>query len=166
MPLRDSVLPEFLHETGTTRKLLEVVPADRAAWKPHAKSMSLGQLALHLGEVPGWAGVIFKATEFDMAPPGGPAYQPTPFSTREALLATFDAKVAEAKALIEGAGDADFMVPWSLKKGGAIQMTLPRAAVFRTFVMNHMIHHRGQLTVYLRLLDVPLPGTYGPTADT
>lgn len=165
MPIKDALLPEFDHEMHVTRAHLAVVPEAKADWKPHAKSMSLGQLARHIAEVPSWVGATLGATEMDLNPPGGPAYVPPTFQGTARLLEVFDAAVAQARGMIAAAGDADFMVTWSLKNAGKVAMSMPRAAVLRSFVMNHMIHHRGQLTVYLRQLDVPVPSSYGPTAD-
>jgi uncharacterized damage-inducible protein DinB len=166
MAFAQHFLPEFDHEMATTRTLLERVPEDRATWRPHAKSMTLGDLAAHVGTIPGYGTGVITRTEVDMNPPGGPAYTPARFTTKAELLATFDKKVAEARAAIAGAADDAFSVPWSLKSGGQTIFTVPRAGALRTFMMSHIIHHRGQLSVYLRLLDVPLPSIYGPTADT
>jgi uncharacterized damage-inducible protein DinB len=165
MAIKDALLPEFDHEMQVTRAHLAVVPEAKADWKPHAKSMSLGQLARHIAEVPGWVGVTLGATEMDLNPPGGPAYVPPKFEGTARSLEVFDAAVAQGRAMIAAASDADFMVTWSLKNAGKVAMSMPRAAVLRSFVMNHMIHHRGQLTVYLRQLEVPVPSSYGPTAD-
>jgi uncharacterized damage-inducible protein DinB len=128
--------------------------------------MTLGDLSAHVATIPGYGTGVIARTEMDMNPPGGPAYTPARFTTKAELLATFDAKVAEARAAIAGAAGDAFSAPWSLKSGGQTIFTLPRSATLRTLMMNHLIHHRGQLSVYLRLLDVPLPSIYGPTADT
>ena len=165
MAIKDALLPEFTQEMAVTRTLLERVPGDRADWKPHAKSMSLGELAMHLAEVPSWLGVTFAGSEFDTNPPGGPPYRTPAFTNTSALVAGFDANVAAGREALSHAEDAAFMQPWALKSGGNVLMSMPRAAVVRGFVLNHLIHHRGQLSVYLRLLDVPLPSIYGPTAD-
>lgn len=166
MPIAQSMLPEFDHEMTTTRSLLARVPNDQAGWKPHAKSMSLGEIAIHLASLPGWAPVTLAETELDMNPVGGPRYTPPPFQSVAAMLDSFDVNVKAARAAIAKATDEQLMVPWSLKNGGRVMFTLPRVGVLRSFVLNHMIHHRGQLSVYLRLRDVPLPNIYGPTADT
>ncbi len=165
MSIAQSLLPEYDHEMATTRKHLERAPFADWAWKPHAKSMTLGGLASHLVEVPSWVAPTLTRTELDMNPPGGPAYASPTFGSVAALLAAFDANVQQGRAALAATSDADFMVPWSLKSGGQVLMTMPRIAVVRSFVMNHLIHHRGQFTVYLRLRDVPLPQTYGPSAD-
>jgi uncharacterized damage-inducible protein DinB len=165
MSIAESLLPEFDHEMATTRKLLDRVPADKVAWKPHAKSFSLGDLSLHLGELCGWTQEALTKTELDINPPGGQSYTRPPFESKEALLKAFDESATKARAAIAKATDAEFMVGWTLKAGGQAIFTIPRVAVIRTWVMNHIIHHRGQLSVYLRLLDVPVPSIYGPSAD-
>ena len=166
MSIAQSLLPEYDHEMATTRAHLERAPYGDWAWQPHAKSMTLGALASHLVEVPSWVTPTLTRTELDLNPPGGPAYAPPTFASVAELLAAFDANVKQGRAALAATSDADFMVPWSLKSDGQALMTLPRIAVMRSFVMNHLIHHRGQFTVYLRLRDVPLPQTYGPSADT
>ncbi len=166
MAIKEAMLPEFDHEMATTRLLLERVPGDRADWKPHAKSMSLGGLAVHLAEIPMWVPAILHSEEFDTAPPDGPKYVSPAFRDTAQVLALFDSSVATARQAIVGSDDASYMVPWSLKTAGQVAFTMPRAGVMRTFLLNHLIHHRGQLSVYLRLLDVPLPSIYGPSADT
>jgi uncharacterized damage-inducible protein DinB len=165
MSIADAALPEFDQEMANTRKLLERVPAAHTGWKPHAKSWAMGDLALHLANLPMWTTVTLKQTELDLNPPGGPGFTPPVFTNMTDALKMFDENVTTARAAIAGASDADFMVPWTLKNGGKAVFSLPRVVVFRSFVMNHMIHHRGQLTVYLRLKDVPLPSIYGPSAD-
>jgi uncharacterized damage-inducible protein DinB len=127
--------------------------------------MTLGRLAGHVAELPGWGKTTLEETELDLSPAGGPAYSPVLFTTREQTLTTFDAMVAGARAALAKASDGDFMVPWTLKSGGHTIFTMPRIAVVRSFMMNHLIHHRAQLGVYLRLNDIPLPGSYGPSAD-
>lgn len=165
MSIAQSILPEFDHEMATTRKLLERAPEAQFAWKPHEKSMSLGQLANHLAALPFWGVVTMKEVELDMNPPGGPGYQTPKLESVAAMLAEFDKVVSQARAAIAESSDADFMVGWSLKNAGHTLFTMPRIAVLRTFVMNHVIHHRGQFSVYLRMHNVPLPSIYGPTAD-
>jgi uncharacterized damage-inducible protein DinB len=166
MTISASLLPEFEHEMANTRKILAVVPESETSWKPHPRSYSLGALALHLSNIPHWTSVTLDRTELDLAPPDGPPYDPPQFHSVAKALAEFDANVIQGRKAITAAADADWMVPWSLKHGGHTVFTLPRVAVMRSFVMSHMIHHRGQLTVYLRLRDVPLPGIYGPSADS
>jgi uncharacterized damage-inducible protein DinB len=166
MAIAESILPEFDHETATTRTLLERVPADKPEWKPHVKSMSLGQLAMHIANLPQWASITLERKEFDTSPPDGARITTPSFESTRHLLDFYDANVGAARALLVRATDAEFMVQWTLKNGGKSMFSMPRVAVFRSFVLNHAVHHRGQLSVYLRLLDVPIPNIYGPTADT
>lgn len=165
MSIAQSLLPEFDHEMAVTRKLLALVPEGKNDWRPHPRSMTLGRLAGHLAELPGWCVVTLKQTELDFAPVGGPSFEPGIFTTRTGTLKTFDDNVAAARAALAVTADPDFMVPWSLKSGGKTLMTMPRIAVVRSFVLNHSIHHRAQLGVYLRLNEIPVPGSYGPSAD-
>ena len=162
MAMNETLLSEFDQEAATTRLILERVPAKDAAWKPHPKSASLGALAVHVANLPAWLSMALTSTELDLAVTPTPA----PFTTVEALLATFDSHVAGSRAALARAADADFAVPWSLRSGAQVFFTLPRAVIVRSFVLSHLIHHRAQLGVYLRLRDVPLPPCYGPTADT
>lgn len=161
MRMIDPILMEFDRECATTRKLLERVPEAKLGWRPHPKSYPLGSLAMHLATLPKWAAAL-EMPGFDLAsapPPGEP-----PKAAAE-ILAGHDKAVREAKAAIAKLDDASAMTPWALKKGGVELFAMPRIAVVRSFILNHLIHHRGQLSVYLRLLDVPLPPIYGPTAD-
>ena len=164
MAIKDALLPEFDHEMGTTRRLLERVPEQDFGWKPHSKSMALGELTAHLANIPTWCTTILGDPVFDIASVPDDA-RPKPATSREALLAAFDEKIAAARARLAATGDAEMMSTWTLKHGGQEIFTMPRAAAIRSFVMSHIIHHRGQLSVYLRLKDVPLPPIYGPTAD-
>lgn len=157
--IAEALLPEFDIEMATTRRVLERVPSERGEWKPHPKSFSLAHLAQLVSRMPGWNTGTMKSTEMDLAGFGGYSNEKT-----ETLLAEFDRHVREARHLLANATDADFSVPWSLRSGEQVFFTLPRAAVVRQNI-NHLVHHRGQLTVYLRLLDVPVPSIYGPTAD-
>lgn len=152
-------LAELDMEMPTTRRLLERVPSDKGAWKPHAKSFSLGHLAQLVARMPGWLTFTMKQTSLDVK--GG---QPYTLEKTETLLAEFDRCLKEAREVLAQCKDAEYMVPWSLKAGDQVLFTLPRLAVMRQNI-NHLVHHRGQLTVYLRLVDVPLPSIYGPTAD-
>jgi uncharacterized damage-inducible protein DinB len=166
MTIAETMLPEFDHETATTRLLLERVPDRRKDFRPHEKSMTLGELAIHLSTLPRWAVPTFKETAFDLNPPEGPAFSTPAFTSVSDALKTYDEAVASARALLAATSDAELMVPWTLKNGGQKIFSMPRVGVFRTFIMNHTIHHRGQLSVYLRACDVALPNIYGPTADT
>lgn len=165
MTLSETMLPEFDQEMANTRKTLERVPDDKFAWKPHDKSFSLGGLATHVANLPSWTSNTFDKDELDIAPPGAPPFRLEEAKSTADLLAAFDKNVAAGRAAMTGADDARWLGPWSLLHSGNKLMTMPRTAVMRSFVMNHMIHHRAQLGVYLRLLDVPVPSIYGPSAD-
>jgi uncharacterized damage-inducible protein DinB len=165
MSISASLLPEFDNEVATTRKCLERVPEDKFDWKPHDKSMTFGSLASHIAEMVSWTSSTIESDSFDMSPPDGPAYETFVAETQKELLETFDKNAAAARAAIAGAGDAEYVKPWSLLAGGNALFTMPKIAVIRTFVLNHVIHHRGQLSVYLRLNDIPVPSIYGPSAD-
>jgi uncharacterized damage-inducible protein DinB len=164
MAIKDGILPEFDHEMGTTRRLLERVPEADFAWRPHDKSFPLGHLAAHIANLPTWVGIALDTVELDAAAIGEDA-RPKPPVSRADLLQRFDENVRTARARIDEQTDPAFFAPWTLKNGSQVMFTMPKLAVVRSFVMNHMIHHRGQLSVYLRLRDVPLPSIYGPTAD-
>lgn len=153
---------EFDHEAQTTRRLLERVPADKLDWRPHEKSYTSRALASHIVECVAWTDPIFMRDEFNVDPA---SHQPYSASSIADLLHTFDTKVAEGRHALWAAADADLDHPWRLKIMGRVRFEKPKAAVFRDFTLSHLIHHRGQLSVYLRLLDVPVPGSYGPTAD-
>lgn len=165
MTLSEILLPEFDHEMANTRKTLERVPEDKFAWKPHEKSTSLGGLATHLANIPSWTKNTFNQDELDIAPVGGPPFRLEEAKSRAELLAAFDKNVADARGALAAAGDEDWQGMWSLLAGGKKIFSLPRTAVMRGFIMSHSIHHRAQLGVYLRLLDVPVPSIYGPSAD-
>lgn len=165
MPISEMLLPEFDQEVATTRKFLERVPDDKFSWQPHAKSMTLGRLATHVAEIPGWAKETMTLTELNLAPPGGPALQPWVPKSRAEILEGFERNITAGRKAIAEAADGAYGVPWSLLMGEQTIFTMPRMAVLRSMVLNHVIHHRAQLGVYLRLLDIPIPGTYGPSAD-
>jgi uncharacterized damage-inducible protein DinB len=165
MTIAESLLPEFDQEMGNTRKVLERVPDDRWSWKPHDKSGTVGWLASHVATMPDWAAVTVKQDELDYAPVGETQYQPPVMENRKQLLEVFDKGVTDARAAIAAASDQDMQKNWTLLAGGQTIFVMPRVAVMRGMVMNHLIHHRAQLTVYFRLLDVPVPGLYGPSAD-
>jgi uncharacterized damage-inducible protein DinB len=165
MSIGRSMLPEFDQEMAGVRKTLERVPDDRFDWKPHEKSTPMGDLATHLSNLPTWASLMMDTEEFDIAPPGVGPLKAERLSSAEALVAKFDENVAAARAALEGVSDERVLAPWALLKGGERIFALPRVACLRSFVINHMIHHRAQLGVYLRLVDVPVPSIYGPSAD-
>lgn len=161
MAIKDALLSEYDHEMATTRRLLERLPEDKLAWKPHVKSKSLGELASHVSNLPLWGLTILNGPSFDLAEslPGAGEYH-----SRQEIVAAFDKAVADTRATLNRT-DPEFIVPWTLKREGHEMFTLPRIAALRSFVFSHIIHHRGQLSVYLRLNDVPVPPIYGPTAD-
>jgi uncharacterized damage-inducible protein DinB len=161
MPLVDALLPEFDHEMSTTRKVLERVPEDRFSWQPHAKSFSIGTLAAHLANLPNWGTETLTKAEIDLT--GGQA--PSAFASKTELMTAFDRNTAAMRAALVGKTDAELLAMWSLKHAGKTMFSMPKTAVLRSFVLSHVIHHRGQLSVYLRLLDVPVPSIYGPSAD-
>jgi uncharacterized damage-inducible protein DinB len=165
MPIRDHILPEFDHEMAGTRRSLERVPDDRMMWKPHEKSSSMGSLATHLARLPYWAVQTITRDSIDIAPSDGSATPSAPATSRRELLEMFDRNVAEARAAIAVVSDETLMKPWSMLAGGRVLFTMPKVTVLRGFVVNHIIHHRAQLGVYLRLNDIPVPALYGPTAD-
>jgi uncharacterized damage-inducible protein DinB len=161
MSISDSLLPEFDQEMANTRKTLERIPDNKLGWTPHEKSFTMGKLATHLATLPAWTGITLGQDSFDLSLPFTP---PSPKS-RDEVLSIFDKSVAEARTAIVNASDEVMFQPWSLLKGKITLFTMPKIAVLRSFVFNHTIHHRGQLTVYLRLNDIPVPGLYGPSAD-
>lgn len=165
MAISQSLLGEFDHEMANTRRSLERVPDAKFDWKPHPKSMSLGTLAAHIAMIPHWGKMTLDTPGFDVNPPGGQQERPPAPKTKSEILALFDKHVPEARAAIAGASDQALMTPWTLSNGGKTIFTLPRIGVLRAMVLNHLIHHRAQLGVYLRLNDVPVPATYGPSAD-
>ncbi len=165
MSISASLLPEFDQEMKMTRKLLECVPDDRPDYKPHAKSMPLNRLAGHVAELPSWATNTIKSDTLDLTPASGDGFKPFFMTSRADLLEAFDKNAAEAREAIAGATDEHLMKIWSLIYKGQTVLQMPRAAVLRNVVMNHLIHHRAQLGVYLRMNDIAIPGMYGPSAD-
>ncbi|MGW8281702.1 MAG: DinB family protein [Gemmatimonadota bacterium] len=166
MPIAASLLPEFDHEMANTRRTLERVPESTFDWKPHQKSPSMRDLVSHLSNLPSWTAITIEQDSIDMAPADGSEPPRTePVTSIAQAVESFDANVATARTSIEGASDEKLMETWSLLSGGETMFAMPKVAVLRSFIMNHMIHHRAQLTVYLRMNDVPLPALYGPSAD-
>ena len=155
------VIPEFDREFAETRRSLERIPEDKFDWKPHEKSFTLHQLAAHVAEIARWVPVTLNMDEFDIDAP----YDRVVPETKEEILAHFDEGVAEARSLIEAVTSDQLVSTWSMKKGGEVTMSMPKGVVLRSFILNHNVHHRAQLGVYLRILDVPVPGHYGPSAD-
>ena len=163
MSISQALLPEFDHEMAGTRRTLERIPEDKLDWQPHEKSMSLRGLATHMANMPRWATLTMASESFDMD--ASDNVREEPVDDLAAGLAKFDENVAAAREAIAAADDAAMMQSWAFIKGGEEVFKMPRAAVLRSMIMNHMIHHRGQLTVYLRLNNKPLPALYGPSAD-
>lgn len=161
MTIADLLLPEFDQETAKTRTMLERVPEDRFDFAPHPKSMKLGRLASHLAEMPHWLVVTMTTDSFEPTP----EMKAFDAGARREILDEFDRRVAQARDHLARATDDDLAVTWTLKWKGSVVFALPRRDVIRTMVLSHMIHHRAQLGVYLRLLDVPVPSIYGPSAD-
>jgi uncharacterized damage-inducible protein DinB len=162
MAVVDALLPEFDHEMAVTRKVLERVDGAQFGWQPHEKSMSLGRLATHVAEIPKWGQTILMQTEFNMV---DGEYKPTAAATTADVLELFDGQVKTIRALLAARTDAELMSTWTFKQNGKELFGMPRAAAWRSWVMNHLIHHRGQLSVYLRLTGSKVPGIYGPSAD-
>jgi len=165
MALNESLLPEFDHETAITRRTIERAPDEQWNWKPHDKSMTLGQLTTHLANLVTWANSTVEADSFDLGPPGSQPPSIQALDSRADALEAFDKNIAAAREAIANASDETLMGIWSLRAAHQTLLSMPRIAVLRSFVMNHMIHHRAQLGVYLRLNNVPVPAVYGPSAD-
>jgi uncharacterized damage-inducible protein DinB len=162
MTISEMLIPEFDQEMANTRAILECVPEDKFAWKPHEKSMTMGRLASHVAEMPNWAVYTINQESLELTP----GTKPFLAATKSELLDTMKANTAAAREAIAGASDEELGKTWSLIYGGHPVLTMPRAAVLRTMVFSHIIHHRAQLGVYLRLNDIPIPGMYGPSADS
>ncbi|RYY40830.1 MAG: hypothetical protein EOO08_06790 [Chitinophagaceae bacterium] len=160
--LNQTILPELKHEVANTRRMLERIPFDNAEWKPHAKSFALVPLANHVAELVSWVSFTLSTDGIDWA---NMNYKAETASNSGELLALVDKNLANSVKALEAATDEQLMAPWTMRSGEQVYFTMPRIAVIRTFALNHMIHHRAQLSVYLRLLDVAVPGMYGPTAD-
>ena len=163
MTIAELLLPEVDQEMATTRRVLERVSDGKLAWKPHDKSWSMGDLASHIVNMIQWTDATMNLTEFDMATVP-PAQMNPSASSRAQLLEWFDANAAAARAAL-AKPDADYFQPWTLKQGGQTIFTMPRYTCIRSFFINHVVHHRAQLSVYLRLNDIPVPSMYGPSAD-
>jgi len=161
MTINEALLPEFDREMASTRKILEAVPDDKMGWAPHGKSMSLGKLTGHIAQLPDWAAGTMKTENLSL----DDSYVPFMASSREELMKAFDNYTSQCREALANASDEEFMKVWKMDYKGKTVMEMPRIAVIRTMILNHMIHHRGQLSVYLRLLDIPVPGMYGPSAD-
>ena len=160
--LSSVLIAEMEQEAKTTRTCLERVPADKFDWKPHEKSMEFGKLAAHIAEMFGWTPATLQQAELDFSKMD---YKPFEPKTTDDLLEFFDKTVAEANDVLRNTGDEVFLEDWTMRNGEKVYFTMPKAVVMRSFVMNHIVHHRGQLSVYLRLNDIPVPALYGPSAD-
>ena len=165
MTIAEVLLSDFDHEFATTRTYLERVPEDKFDYKPHEKSMAMGQLASHLAEAPGWAVVTVNDDVMDFNPPDGKKWEPFIAKTKAEMLAKFDESVAAAKQAIASCSDEKMGAMWTMLNSGQEVMKMPRLAVLKAFVLSHNTHHRAQLGVYFRLNDIPVPMAYGPTAD-
>lgn len=165
MAISASMLPELEMELATTRKCLERLPTEKFSWKPHEKSFALVGLATHIVNMLGWGTDVCKNDSFDVAPVGGEPYKEDPAASTEDLLAQFDKNAAAFKAALATTTDEQMMATWSLLSGGNVVFAMPRVACMRGMIFNHIVHHRGQLTVYMRLNDIAVPSIYGPSAD-
>jgi uncharacterized damage-inducible protein DinB len=165
MSYAETVLQEFDQEMAKTRKVLERIPEDKLGWRAHPKSNTIGWNVNHLAEIPGWTDGILTRPSWDIAPADGEGYQSPKLTTRREILDLFDRNVAAGRKAIAGVSDEEVSQQWSLLQAGKPMFTMPRATVIRNFVLNHLIHHRAILCVYLRLNDVPVPGMYGPSGD-
>jgi DinB family len=165
MPLAEMLLPEFDEEMTATRLVLTRVPDGKGSWKPHPKSMTLGRLATLVAELPGWVVNVLTRDELDIMPPGGSPPTLAALDATARILELFDRNAAAARTALVKATDAEFRKPWAFKVGGRTITTNPKYTVYRRTVLNHLAHHRGQLTVYLRLTGAQVPAVYGPTAD-
>jgi uncharacterized damage-inducible protein DinB len=165
MAFKDTLLAEFDMEMDNTRRTLERVPDEKFGWKPHEKSGTLGWMATHIASIPHWAKMTMEQESLNLAPAGGSNFVPPKADNRRELLELFDKNRAEARNALAAGDDSSFAKPWALVMGERELFREPRANVVRRMVFNHIIHHRGQLTMYLRLLNVPVPALYGPSAD-
>ena len=160
--IRQGMIKEIEHEASLTKKMLERIPIDKFNWKPHDKSREIGALAIHVAQLPSWASRALTSSEFDILTMKREVPE---IKTAEDLVKILEASVSKAVEDLQNASDEDMMTTWTFKRGEHVVFSLPRAAVIRSMAMNHLIHHRGQLSVYLRLLNIPVPGMYGPSAD-
>lgn len=162
MPLQHSLLAELDHEGSNTRRMLSRVPVEHFTWKPHAKSFTLGRLVTHIAEIPTWVTRIVKEDELNLATLD---YKAQVMQNTSELMKLFEENLAKAKEDIKEVPDETFMKHWTLRSNDKVYFTIPKISVMRDIVLNHIVHHRAQLSVYLRLLDIPVPAIYGPTAD-
>jgi uncharacterized damage-inducible protein DinB len=165
MSYAEMILPEFDQEMEKTRKVLERLPDDKLDWQPHPKSHTIGWNANHVTDMVNWIVVTLSTTSLDVAPADGPRYDFPKLTSRKAILELFDKNVAAARKTLAGIKDEEMNVPWTLAQAGNPLFTMPRSAVVRNVILNHIIHHRAHLCVYYRLNDIPVPGMYGPSGD-
>lgn len=165
MSIAARLLPAFDHVIEGTKVHLARIPDDRLTWRPHEKSWTVGELGSHLANLPSWTMATLGQDELDVAPPGEEPWRMPGYESSAEMVAALEKNAAEARAMIEATSDEEFHQGWTLLAGGQARFTMPKVSVMRAFILDHMIHHRGQLTVYLRLLDVPVAQTFGPTAD-
>ena len=165
MSYAETILPEFDQEMANTRKVLERIPDDRLDWQPHPKSHTIGWNANHVADIPNWLAMVLTTPSLDISPVDGPRYDFPKLASRQEILERFDRNVAAARKAITEAKEADVGSPWTLLQAGKGIFTMPRSAVVRSMVLNHLMHHRAHLIVYLRLNDIPVPGMYGPSGD-
>jgi uncharacterized damage-inducible protein DinB len=163
MAVKDAFIAELRYESTSTKKMLEKVPLDKGDWKPHEKSMTLGRLATHVAEISHWVSDIIRIDEFDFMKDFD--FKPRTAASAEELLEIFEVNLEKAISDLSSMNDDDFNKPWTVKRGEQVMFSTPKKVSLRSWAYNHMVHHRGQLSVYLRLLDVPVPGMYGPSAD-
>jgi uncharacterized damage-inducible protein DinB len=165
MRISELLVPEYDNEVSVTRTVLQRVPDGRGEWKPHPKAFPLGHLAQLVARLPGWAPMMMQRTELDIAPASGPQFPGYSFESTATLVAEFEKNAAAGRTALASASDDDYNVTWTLKKTGAVVMSAPRYQMLRSMVLNHIVHHRAQLGLYLRMLDLKVPAMYGPTAD-
>jgi uncharacterized damage-inducible protein DinB len=165
MAMNQPLLMEFEREMGNTRRALERIPESTFGWRPHPRSNTMGWLASHIANMPHWAVATLTSDSFDVQPPGTENYTMPEARTSAELMEMFDRNVTECRSALAAATDEQLMAQWSLLKGGQTMFSMPRIAVMRGMIMNHLVHHRGQLTVYQRMNDIPVPSLYGPSAD-
>lgn len=163
--LSKSILPAFNQIVDGTKSVLAAVPEDQLDWRPHGRSWTLGELATHLANLPSWTMATLSVSEFDISPADGGPPPMAALTTGAEMVAALEENAAAARGAIENCSDADLASPWTMLVAGEARFTLPKGVVLRTFIMDHMIHHRAQLGVYLRMLDIPVPQLFGPTAD-
>ncbi|GIX03573.1 MAG: hypothetical protein KatS3mg113_0579 [Planctomycetaceae bacterium] len=165
MNLGPALIPEFDQEMGNTRKVLERIPADKLDWKAHPRLNTIRWVGTHIAHIPGWTTFTLSTECLDLSPPGGSAYQEPLANSVDEMLEKFDQHVTSARSALQTASDETLLRPWTLLNAGISIFTLPRLAVIRSFVLNHLIHHRAHLCVYLRMNGVAVPGMYGPSGD-